>query len=148
AQRVETAVVGAEEDVAAIERDRALHGAAGVERPDGLPVDRAEAVDVPLGVADVDPVTDDERRRLAGSEVLAPAEAVGGPRSDDKQLSVSPLGRIPAARMPVQERLVDRAATEPVDRRRGRLAAADVHGPEPEPVPRGDGDQVPSEGRV
>ena len=141
-KRVETAVVSAEEDAATIEGERTLHGATGVEGPDRLPVDGAEAVDVPLRVADVDPVAHDQRRRLAGPEVLLPAEPVRGPGCDDEQLAVSSRRGIPAARVPVEERLVDGAPPEPVDGRGRGLAPADMHGPQPATVPRRDGVQV------
>ena len=71
-----------------------------------------------------------------------------GTGRDDEQLAVSPLRGVPAARVPVQERLVDRAAAEPVDGRRGRLAPAHVHRPQPAAVPQRDGDQVPVQAGV
>ena len=65
-----------------------------------------------------------------------------------EQLAVSLDRRAPVAGMPVEECLVDRATAEPVDRGRRRLTAVDVDGPEPAPVPGGDGEQVPVQGRV
>jgi hypothetical protein len=116
-QRVEVPVVGAEEDAAVVVREGALHGSSGLERPDRLAVDCAEAVDVPLGVADEQAVADEERRGLARSELLLPADQVRRPGGDREQFAVSPLSRITAARLLVEERLVDRAAAEAIDRR-------------------------------
>src|SRR6266566_9959929 len=76
------------------------------------------------------------------------SEGVRGAGGDAEELAVSPLRGAPAARLLVEECLEDRATTEPVGRGRGRLAPADLVGPEPAPVPRGDGDQVPVERRV
>jgi hypothetical protein len=66
---------------------------------------------------------DDERGRLGRAEVSAPAEAVGRTGGDREDLAVS-LFAASRPQVPVEERLVDRAAAEPVDGGRGRLAAA------------------------
>ena len=150
-QRVETAVVGAEERCGRGRRRWRPYGPAGVEGPDRLAVDGAQAVDVALGVADVDR----DRRTIVGDVSVAPSRLASSARwcarpAATARTSPSPdAARAAAARHVVEERLEHRAASS------RRLTAGEaasqrrtctVH--RRRPVPRRDGDQVPVEARV
>src|SRR5206468_11200806 len=73
-QRVDVAVVGAEVDVLARERNAVLDLVAGLVAPDGASRGRAERVDLPGPVADVDEPVRDERRRLGRAHPHPPAQ--------------------------------------------------------------------------
>ena len=122
-QRVDVAVVGADEEPVPRERDAALHLVARLEAPADAARPLVEGVDLAAPVARVDPSVRDERRRLGGADPLRPARlAVPDLKGGDE--SVEPGAGL-VARAAVHEAREDGA---PVDVGRGGGAAVrDVH---------------------
>src|SRR5919206_3032344 len=123
-ERVDVAVVGADEEAVAEERRAALHLVAGLEAPDDAAGARVEGVDLPAPVADVHAPVRDEGRALGGPDLRDPARlAVPDLEGDD--LAVEARARL-VARAAVHEARVDRAR---VDGRGGGGAAVRLEDP-------------------
>ena len=128
ADRVEIAVVGADEEPVARLRDRALDPALALERPAHAARPLVERVDAAAPVADVDAPVGEERRRLGRADPRPPADLPEAGRERD-HLALEPARlRLAVAGRAVHERLVDGVLA---DRRRGGDAAADRLLPRP-----------------
>src|SRR5919201_1700492 len=105
-EAVEVAVVGADEEPVARERDGALDLVARLEAPDDLARALVECVDLAAPVADVDATARDERRALRRADLCAPPDLAEADGERD-HLAVEPVAARGVARRPVHERMED-----------------------------------------